>query len=204
MPSGIASAGRSATASSPSRSRMSSTASSSPRPGRSPNPVRSRADTEQSLASFSHPTGEHEVLADGELGEQLHPLERAGADPSRARVLRAPAGHVDARPSRTRPPSAGADPTARRRAWSCPAPLGPTSPTVDPSGTVRLTSSSATTPPKRTVTSSRGQQRRVLHARFDGAHAGAPATAASAASSSASSRSSACLYWRSRCRLTMS
>src|SRR5580700_9647924 len=92
---------------------------------------------------------ERHVLADGERVEQLHLLERAAeaaASPGwGAEVINAVA---------VEPDRSAARPDQALKVVVLPAPFGPMSPVIWPTGAARVTVSAATRPPKRTVTRS--------------------------------------------------
>ena len=93
----------------------------------------SRKKPSESLPALVHPPGDDEVLAHGELGEQLHALEGAG-EPASCAGLRAAPGDVDAVHQRRVPASGGCSPDSTPKSVVLPAPFGPTSPTVEPRG----------------------------------------------------------------------
>ena len=92
-----------------------------------------------------------DVLLDADVVEQLERLERA---------TQSAAGSLRRRPSRDRTvvdgssaPAPATKPVTASMIVVLPAPFGPMSPTTSPGCTSKLTSSTATTPPKRTVRS---------------------------------------------------
>ena len=109
-----------------------------PRPARALAEAGEVADhAEEALTAFLDARATHEVLAHGELGEELHALERAGeAAWARCWGLR-PVTSVPF--IVTRPAFGRRRPDRTPNSVVFPAPLGPTRPTVEPSGTARLT-----------------------------------------------------------------
>ena len=105
----------------------------------------------QPAALVAHPVAEHEVLAHRQPQEQLGLLEGAGqAQPGPLR--RRARGDRRRRRGRRRRRWGRSSPDSTPKSVVFPAPFGPTRPTIVAGGTARLTSLSATRPPKRTVT----------------------------------------------------
>ena len=149
VPSGTDTAGRSATASSPSNERICSTDSASPGPGRSPRPIMSRKKpVNRWRPSLTRRATTRCSRTVSSVNSSIRWNVRASPRRARACGLRP----VMSSPFiSTRPPRGCRRPESTPKSVVLPAPFGPTRPTVDPGGTDRLTPSSATTPPKRMV-----------------------------------------------------
>ena len=152
MPSGTDSAGRSATGPRPTSSRMSSTAAASSGESRSPNPLKSRKNPSRLWRPSR--TRRATIRCSRTVSSLKSSMRwNVRANPSLARACGLL--FVTSTPfRRTRPDRGRISPESTPNRVVFPAPFGPTSPTARPCGTRILTESSATTPPKRTVTSS--------------------------------------------------